>query len=53
MNWYVWSKPPLGDVNNIEKLGNPGWNWEDYFHYSRLRDLSVNDLSPLTHLNSS
>lgn len=35
MNFYAWSKPPAGDVDAIEKLGNPGWNWDDYFKYTK------------------
>lgn len=34
MNFYLWSKPPAKDVDAIEKLGNPGWNWEEYMKYS-------------------
>ncbi|KDQ52343.1 GMC oxidoreductase [Jaapia argillacea MUCL 33604] len=35
MNFYAWSKPPKGDVDAIEKLGNPGWNWDDYAMYTK------------------
>ncbi|EIM84584.1 GMC oxidoreductase [Stereum hirsutum FP-91666 SS1] len=35
MNFYAWSKPPAGDVDAIEKLGNPGWNWKSYFEYTK------------------
>jgi hypothetical protein len=38
MNFYVWGKPPAGEVNNLEKLGNPGWNWDDYFKYSTMSE---------------
>ncbi|KAJ7615326.1 GMC oxidoreductase [Roridomyces roridus] len=34
LNFYVWSKPPAADINDIEKLGNPGWNWAEYLKYS-------------------
>ncbi|KAF9463702.1 GMC oxidoreductase [Collybia nuda] len=30
MNSAMWSKPPKVDINAWEKLGNPGWNWENY-----------------------
>ncbi|KAF9556900.1 GMC oxidoreductase [Agrocybe pediades] len=33
-NFYLWSKPPAQDVDAIEKLGNPGWNWAQYQKYS-------------------
>ena len=35
MNFLVWSKPPAADVDTIEELGNPGWNWEMYHKYAR------------------
>ncbi|KAK0454129.1 uncharacterized protein EV420DRAFT_620788 [Desarmillaria tabescens] len=33
MNFGIWSKPPREDINDWEKLGNPGWNWETYERY--------------------
>jgi hypothetical protein len=41
MNFYVWSKPPARDMDNVEKLGNPGWNWENFFKYSKLSETFV------------
>ncbi|KAJ7156148.1 GMC oxidoreductase [Mycena filopes] len=35
MNFLVWMKPPAADVDAIEKLGNPGWNWQEYMKYSQ------------------
>ncbi|KAJ7454339.1 GMC oxidoreductase [Mycena galericulata] len=35
LNFYAWSKPPAADVDAIEKLGNPGWNWSEYLKYSQ------------------
>ena len=35
VNFYCWVKPPAQDIDAFEKLGNPGWNWEDYDEYSR------------------
>ncbi|KAI0069141.1 GMC oxidoreductase [Artomyces pyxidatus] len=35
MNFYVFTQPPAEDINAIERLGNPGWNWDRYIHYSR------------------
>ncbi|KDR78171.1 hypothetical protein GALMADRAFT_155158 [Galerina marginata CBS 339.88] len=34
-NFYAWIKPPAADVNALEKLGNPGWNWSEYEKYSK------------------
>ncbi|KAI0072978.1 GMC oxidoreductase [Panus rudis PR-1116 ss-1] len=28
INFLQWTKPPAEEVNEIEKLGNPGWNWD-------------------------
>ncbi|KAI5117292.1 hypothetical protein M0805_006814 [Coniferiporia weirii] len=30
INFQVWTLPPKEDINNWEKLGNPGWNWDRY-----------------------
>ncbi|KAF8064007.1 GMC oxidoreductase [Lyophyllum atratum] len=35
INFCAWIKPPAGDIDAWEKLGNPGWNWADYLRYSR------------------
>ncbi|KAI0247513.1 hypothetical protein BJV78DRAFT_1157164 [Lactifluus subvellereus] len=37
INLYVFMQPPASDVDTIEKLGNPGWNWDTvtYLRYSR------------------
>ncbi|KAI9433324.1 GMC oxidoreductase [Lactarius indigo] len=35
VNFYVFTHPPASDIDAIEKLGNPGWNWETYLRYSR------------------
>ncbi|KAJ3735624.1 GMC oxidoreductase-domain-containing protein, partial [Lentinula guzmanii] len=34
MNFSVWTFPPKEDIDNWEKLGNPGWNWKNYEKYS-------------------
>lgn len=31
INFFVFQKPPAGDVDMWERLGSPGWNW-DRFH---------------------
>ncbi|KAJ7468734.1 GMC oxidoreductase [Mycena latifolia] len=35
LNFMAWSKPPAEDIDRIEKLGNPGWNWGEYLKYSQ------------------
>ncbi|KAF9528787.1 GMC oxidoreductase [Crepidotus variabilis] len=35
MNFYCWSKPTKTDIDAIERLGNPGWNWTEFIKYSR------------------
>ncbi|KAI0931110.1 hypothetical protein AcW2_000066 [Taiwanofungus camphoratus] len=34
MNFYAWIKPPAADIDAVEELGNPGWNWEMYKKYT-------------------
>jgi hypothetical protein len=38
LNFYTWSKPPAADVDAIEKLGNPGWNFKEYLKYSLMSE---------------
>ncbi|KIM89885.1 GMC oxidoreductase [Piloderma croceum F 1598] len=38
MNFYTWSKPPAADVDAIEQLGNPGWNFKEYSKYSLMSE---------------
>ncbi|KAF5336812.1 hypothetical protein D9758_015847 [Tetrapyrgos nigripes] len=33
-NFQCWVHPPKQDVDNWERLGNPGWNWEMFEEYS-------------------
>ncbi|KAK1219629.1 hypothetical protein PQX77_017641 [Marasmius sp. AFHP31] len=33
MNFSGWSVPPQEDINDWERLGNPGWNWNTYQKY--------------------
>ncbi|GJE93556.1 GMC oxidoreductase [Phanerochaete sordida] len=30
INFLLWTKPPAHDINDWEKLGNAGWNWESH-----------------------
>ncbi|EIN09187.1 alcohol oxidase, partial [Punctularia strigosozonata HHB-11173 SS5] len=37
INFMCWVKPPASDINgnaDIERLGNPGWNWDNYDKYT-------------------
>ncbi|TCD71169.1 hypothetical protein EIP91_012117 [Steccherinum ochraceum] len=29
INFFVYQLPPADDYNDFERLGNPGWNWEN------------------------
>ncbi|KAI0757746.1 GMC oxidoreductase [Daedaleopsis nitida] len=33
-NFYLWTRPSVEDVNAWERLGNPGWNWDNFLKYS-------------------
>lgn len=35
LNFMAWVKPPASDIDAFEKLGNPGWNWNEYDKYSQ------------------
>ncbi|KII91114.1 hypothetical protein PLICRDRAFT_173018 [Plicaturopsis crispa FD-325 SS-3] len=35
LNFLCWTKPPAEDIDDWEKLGNPGWNWANYLKYSQ------------------
>ncbi|KAJ6452435.1 GMC oxidoreductase [Mycena sanguinolenta] len=55
MNFYAWTKPPAADIDAIEALGNPGWNWAEYSKYTRLSETfhppqkEQTDIFPHTH----
>ncbi|KAI9000791.1 alcohol oxidase [Trametes punicea] len=34
-NFYCWVKPPASEMDDLERLGNPGWNWKNYEKYVR------------------
>ncbi|KAG6909077.1 hypothetical protein DXG01_002058 [Tephrocybe rancida] len=34
-NFLAWSLPPAVDIDAFERLGNPGWNWDEFFRYSK------------------
>ncbi|KAL0569975.1 hypothetical protein V5O48_011980 [Marasmius crinis-equi] len=33
MNFSFWSVPPKEDIDDWERLGNKGWNWDNYHKY--------------------
>ncbi|KAF8905300.1 alcohol oxidase [Mucidula mucida] len=33
INLLCWTKPPASDIDDWERLGNPGWNWKNYEKY--------------------
>ncbi|CAL1708210.1 unnamed protein product [Somion occarium] len=30
VNFQLWMRPPAEEVNDLERLGNAGWNWDDF-----------------------
>ncbi|THH03678.1 hypothetical protein EW145_g6089 [Phellinidium pouzarii] len=30
INFFTWSNPPSQDIDDWERLGNPGWNWSRF-----------------------
>ncbi|KAF9073598.1 GMC oxidoreductase [Rhodocollybia butyracea] len=45
MNFAFWTLPPKEDIDNWEKLGNPGWNHRNYQKYST-RPVTYTPLDP-------
>ncbi|KAA1474158.1 alcohol oxidase [Dentipellis sp. KUC8613] len=35
INFLVWTRPAASEINDIERLGNSGWNWSEYLKYSK------------------
>ncbi|EKM59944.1 uncharacterized protein PHACADRAFT_250766 [Phanerochaete carnosa HHB-10118-sp] len=33
VNFLVYTKPPARDIDDFERLGNPGWNWKNLEPY--------------------
>ncbi|EKM59948.1 uncharacterized protein PHACADRAFT_206165 [Phanerochaete carnosa HHB-10118-sp] len=33
INFKNWSKPPADEIDDWERLGNPGWNWKNFQKY--------------------
>ncbi|KAF7970350.1 hypothetical protein HWV62_24322 [Athelia sp. TMB] len=38
MNFLCYIRPPAEDIDAIGKLGNDGWNWENYLAYAKLSE---------------
>ncbi|KAH9934323.1 GMC oxidoreductase [Fomitopsis serialis] len=58
MNFYVWCKPSATDINAIDELGNPGWNWKSFqectTRIEHFTEASTDQLAELahTHINA-
>ncbi|KAH9481035.1 Dehydrogenase [Psilocybe cubensis] len=48
INFYAWTRPPAKDVDAIERLGNPGWNWDDFVKYSKKSETFRSPLPEVT-----
>ncbi|KZT10003.1 GMC oxidoreductase [Laetiporus sulphureus 93-53] len=35
LNLMLWTRPQREDIDAIERLGNPGWNWDRFHEYSK------------------
>ncbi|KAI0768345.1 GMC oxidoreductase [Trametes elegans] len=35
MNFLMWNRPQRQDIDALEALGNPGWNWDRFYEYSK------------------
>ncbi|ETW76893.1 GMC oxidoreductase 10 [Heterobasidion irregulare TC 32-1] len=33
VNFFAWNKPPADHIDDLERLGNPGWNWANLQKY--------------------
>ncbi|KAG6828989.1 hypothetical protein H0H92_006061 [Tricholoma furcatifolium] len=55
INFLAWMLPPSIDIDAFEKLGNPGWNWDDFYVYANKVETfhppgkEVTDLFPHTY----
>lgn len=41
INFMCWTKPPADEIDDWARLGNPGWNWENYQKYSHRTEKCV------------
>ncbi|GJE91578.1 GMC family oxidoreductase [Phanerochaete sordida] len=46
INFMVWTKPPAEEINDMERLGNPGWNWKNYQKYAQKAERFIEPSSP-------
>ena len=35
MNYLIMLRPSKSEMDALEELGNPGWNWETMLHYMK------------------
>ncbi|EPQ53452.1 alcohol oxidase [Gloeophyllum trabeum ATCC 11539] len=41
INFLCWTKPPAAEIDDIERLGNPGWNWKNYETFSHRTETCI------------
>ncbi|KAJ7596305.1 alcohol oxidase [Mycena floridula] len=47
IHFMMWNVPPAADIDNWEKLGNPGWNFKNYQKYlDKARSLRTASTEP-------
>ena len=49
MNFLCYIRPPAADIDAIGKLGNEGWNWENYLAYAKLSERYISLMIQATH----
>ncbi|KAI0727770.1 GMC oxidoreductase [Fomitopsis betulina] len=48
MNMMLWTRPQREDIDALEKLGNPGWNWETFYKYMKKSESFIAAKEPLS-----
>ncbi|KAF8804963.1 alcohol oxidase [Phlegmacium glaucopus] len=51
INMMTWNIPPASDIDDWEKLGNPGWNWSEYKKYLARTNVEVKTSVPPTNMS--
>uniref|UniRef100_A0A0W0G3U5 Glucose-methanol-choline oxidoreductase N-terminal domain-containing protein n=1 Tax=Moniliophthora roreri TaxID=221103 RepID=A0A0W0G3U5_MONRR len=46
MNFFMYHRPAKSDINALEKLGNPGWNWETLRKYYKKAEHFIPPANP-------
>ncbi|KAI1783604.1 GMC oxidoreductase, partial [Ganoderma leucocontextum] len=49
INFLFWTRPQREEIDALEALGNPGWNWERFFAATKRVETQVNFVSVLFH----